>query len=53
MEHLATVLSDLGDSALTAFIVYQITGTIELLTFFGLVTWGVRAWWKFFKEHQS
>lgn len=49
---LATMLKSLGSDALTAFIIYQILDTLEVLLFFGLTTWGIRAAWRTFKKYE-
>jgi hypothetical protein len=45
MEKMAEVLQNLGDGAITAFIVWQILDTIEVLVMVGLVAWGIRTVW--------
>ena len=52
-SELANVLNSLGTDGLRAFIVYQVCDLVECITVFGLLTWGIRTVWKWYKVHHE
>ena len=51
-NELANVLSALGKDGMSAFIVYQILDTIEVMTLLILSAWGIRTVWKQIKKRE-